>query len=107
MPGWDLKQLHDQQYCHGDVRRYNVVFGEEGRLIDFDFAGQHDVDVYPKDLVVDLADVVRHKDITEEALEKGLRLRREHDLAALASVMEQYDGGNKFSEAAKLVGEGI
>jgi serine/threonine protein kinase len=37
-----LVKLHDKNYVHGDIRAYNMVFGgdgENGWLIDFDFAG--------------------------------------------------------------------
>ena len=34
-----LKKLHENGYVHGDIRGFNVLFGENGGLIDFDFGG--------------------------------------------------------------------
>lgn len=34
-----LEMLHRCGYLHGDIRGFNVLFGDEGGLIDFDFGG--------------------------------------------------------------------
>ena len=34
-----LEKLHSLGYVHGDIRAFNVLFGDEGSLIDFDFGG--------------------------------------------------------------------
>jgi hypothetical protein len=36
----DLEKLHNGGYVHGDIRAYNIIFGENtAQLIDFDIAG--------------------------------------------------------------------
>jgi hypothetical protein len=46
-----LKKLHAAGFVHGDIRAYNIVFGEnpeEGWLIDFDYGGRIGDAVYPR-----------------------------------------------------------
>ena len=46
-----VKRLHEAGYGHGDIRAYNLVFGEdpkEGWMIDFDFGGRLDEALYPE-----------------------------------------------------------
>ena len=35
----ELNKLHRLGYVHGDIRGFNVLFGEKGGLIDFDLGG--------------------------------------------------------------------
>jgi hypothetical protein len=59
----DLERLHKRGYVHGDIRGFNIVFGEDRScLIDFDFGGKEDrvpVVKYPKGYRRTLVDGVR------------------------------------------------
>jgi hypothetical protein len=78
-----LVAIHAKNYVHGDIRAFNMVFGEDvtnGWLIDFDFAGPCGKTTYPPDYVNSLGD--------------GRRLGREnrmitkmHDWFAIFSVI--------------------
>ena len=43
-----LIKLHGLGYVHGDIRGYNVVFGDKSGLIDFDLGGIAGVRTYPQ-----------------------------------------------------------
>jgi hypothetical protein len=42
-----LEMMHGAGYVHGDIRGFNVVYGEHGGLIDFDFSGKEIERKYP------------------------------------------------------------
>jgi hypothetical protein len=43
-----LAKLHGHGLVHGDIRGFNVLFGEEGGLIDFDLSGREGKGTYPQ-----------------------------------------------------------
>jgi hypothetical protein len=54
-----LVALHANNYVHGDIRAYNMVFGnvtKDGWLIDFDFSGPFKNTTYPTNYQNDLGD---------------------------------------------------
>jgi hypothetical protein len=54
-----LIKLHKLGYVHGDIRGYNVVFGDKSGLIDFDFGGIAGIGTYPQGYRQDLRDGCR------------------------------------------------
>ena len=82
-----LKDLHAAGFVHGDIRAYNMVFGErdesnvpKGWLIDFDFGGEVGKVFYPPGY--------------KEALKDGTRMGKEgqpiemwHDWSALGNII--------------------
>lgn len=53
-----LQQLHSNGFVHGDIRGFNIVFGPEGGLIDFDYSGKPGKP-YPKGYRSILVDGIR------------------------------------------------
>ena len=43
-----LAKLHGHGLVHGDIRGFNVLYGEEGGLIDFDLSGREGEGTYPQ-----------------------------------------------------------
>jgi Protein kinase domain len=55
-----LQHLHEQNFVHGDIRAFNMVFdGEDGRLIDFDLSGLEGKTWYPLGYKYELPDALR------------------------------------------------
>ncbi|CAB9521949.1 expressed unknown protein [Seminavis robusta] len=80
-----LEKLHKCGYVHGDIRAFNVVFGDdkdEGWLIDFDYGGKVGDVKYPSGYKKALADGDR---IGEQ--EEPIKVW--HDWHALATLMFQ------------------
>jgi len=40
-------RLHHNGGVHGDIRKENVVFGQQSSLLDFDYSGKEDEQTYP------------------------------------------------------------
>ena len=98
-----LKELHEKDICHGDIRAYNMLFCKDVRscLIDFDFSGETGKKKYPLGYSHDIDDAKRH----EKAV-AGARLAKEHDCFSLASVMELHScqsNANSWSSIIDLV----
>ena len=87
-----LKELHEKDVCHGDVRAYNMLFckGVRSCLIDFDFAGKSGAKKYPPGYSHAIDDAKRHRSAVA-----GARLAKEHDCFSLASVMELHACENR------------
>ena len=79
-----LEQLHSRGYVHGDIRGFNVLFGDEGGLIDFDFGGIPGK-AYPEGYRRILADGWRLG--TSYAEDKDNVLQFYHDWFALGRLM--------------------
>ena len=51
-----MKLLHESGNVHGDIRAFNIVFGENNSnvaaLIDFDFGGRENTVKYPRDITM-------------------------------------------------------
>ena len=80
-----MKLLHESGNVHGDIRAFNIVFGEDknsdaAALIDFDFGGRENTVKYPPGYVSALDDGVR---IGKPCVE----ISKEHDIYALAHVL--------------------
>ena len=54
-----LAKLHGLGLVHGDIRGFNVLFGEEGGLIDFDLSGKEGIGTYPQGYQRSLTDGLR------------------------------------------------
>jgi hypothetical protein len=80
----EMKELHDKEVCHGDIRAFNILFreGEKSCLIDFDFAGESGRKRYPEGYSNDISDAKRHTKASG-----GKKLYKEHDCFSLASIM--------------------
>ena len=96
-----LHKMAEAHVVHGDLRRWNVVFGEDGvtTLIDYDLArklGAEDCK-YPPGFNTDIPDGGRHKDARP-----GGDMAVEHDAFALGAMMELYvpnTGEERLKEA--------
>ena len=80
-----MKLLHESGNVHGDIRAFNIVFGDDknsdaAALIDFDFGGRENTVKYPPGYVSALDDGVR---IGKPCVE----ISKEHDIRALAHVL--------------------
>jgi hypothetical protein len=79
-----LIALHGKNYVHGDIRAYNMVFGDynqqEGWLIDFDFAGLCNTKKVPPNYRGSLDDGSRLG-------QPGKTITKYHDWYALFSVI--------------------
>jgi hypothetical protein len=79
----NLVALHAEGYVHGDIRAYNMVFGdsiEDGWLIDFDFAGPYGKARYPPNYQKNLDDGIRLG-------KHDVMITKMHDWYALFNVM--------------------
>ena len=78
-----LSKMHEQEIVHGDIRLANMIFPENGdsRLIDFDFAGKHEINEYPSEYNYQLRE--RHR----EAIPHGL-MKLNHDRYSLKRIIE-------------------
>ena len=97
----DLQTLHNQGYCHGDIRVSNLVLaGDIGKIIDFDFAGETNKHTYPETLQ-HIVDGDRHEDVNNEIENDtvgNLKLQTAHDWHSLRQAMycfEAKDAKNK------------
>jgi hypothetical protein len=83
-----LCDLHENGFCHGDIRASNIVFGKSistrSTLIDFDFGGEGKQ--YPVGYNRDIPDGARHKNA-----KAGEGLSKEHDWFAMAKVMKLHE----------------
>ena len=85
-----LARMAEADVVHGDLRQWNVVFGEGGEttLIDYDLAREVGVGGdcrYPPGFNIDIPDGGRHKDARP-----GGDMAVEHDAFALGAMMELY-----------------
>jgi hypothetical protein len=88
-----LQHLHEQNFVHGDIRAFNMVFdGEDGRLIDFDMGGVVGETCYPQGYQNHLPDAMR--------CGVGFHLiEKQHDWFALGKVIFTF---HMFQEPDKL-----
>ena len=80
-----LIKLHGLGYVHGDIRGFNVVFGDEGGLIDFDFGGIAGIRTYPQGYQQSLRDGFRLG--SGNAARANHKLEFYHDWYALGNLM--------------------
>jgi serine/threonine protein kinase len=81
-----LARLHSRGIVHGDVRAFNIVFGPQSRLIDFDLAGTAGTKRYPSGYNSNtLVDSQRHQDA-----KAGELLQKEHDRFSLAWILDKF-----------------
>jgi hypothetical protein len=79
----DLRDLHAQDFVHGDIRASNCVFRDEGsRLIDLDFGGLVNVIRYPERYIAFLRDGTR-----VSVSQSCVSIQKWHDVYALASML--------------------
>jgi hypothetical protein len=98
-----LKELHDADFVHGDIRAYNMVFGERahetkpptGWLIDFDFGGKAGEVRYPPGYNGALRDGTRIGR-GEELIEKW------HDWYSLGHIIFQFHKWKKPSDGLDI-----
>ena len=83
-----LIELHSLGFIHGDIRGYNVVFGDESGLIDFDFGGTPGKRTYPQGYQQSLSDGFRLG--TGDAGQEDNELDIYHDLFAFGKLMFVY-----------------
>jgi len=95
-----LLKMHENGVCHGDVRAFNIVFGDKSTLIDFDFGGSRKKR-YPEGYQ-SIPDGKRHESATA-----GSRLHASHDLFAFAEVMKLHSclDNAKWEGAIHLVSQ--
>lgn len=99
----DLRKLHKEGYCHGDIRVSNLILGGSvGKIIDFDFAGKAEKDTYPPNLQT-LVDGDRHEDV-KNAIKKGdigdLPLQFDHDWYSLKQAMHCFEAKESVNQGA-------
>jgi hypothetical protein len=81
-----LGVMHNEHIVHGDVRRHNIVFGQdESSLIDFDFAGVEG-HAYRFEPNRSIDDGCFHDDVG-----LGKPMRCEHDRYSLQCILVQFD----------------
>jgi hypothetical protein len=76
-----LRQIHDQDLAHGDIRLSNCLFLDESQsaiFIDFDFCGKENISTYPDGFNLEISDGKRH--INAKA---GNHLEKIHDCFSL------------------------
>ena len=78
-----LKQLHDNNLVHGDLRRPNILIDEQGRgrLIDFEWSGEAGVAFYPTRLNPNIP--------WPKGVEPGLRIQPWHDRESLLALYKR------------------
>jgi hypothetical protein len=97
-----LEKLHSLGYVHGDIRAFNVLFGDEGSLIDFDFGGIPGK-AYPQGYQQFLSDGWRLG--TGDSKRKSNKLQFYHDWFALGGLMFHIHDWNvppNASDASRL-----
>ena len=79
-----LAKMHKCGFVHGDIRRENMVFQEDGAsyLIDFDFVGKDTADRYPNTYNSTLYE--RHANAIA-----GLPMKFMHDRYSLAKILQE------------------
>ena len=87
-----LEKLHSHGYVHGDIRGFNVLYGDDGGLIDFDFGGRVGK-AYPKGYRRMLTDGWRLG--TGDAGRTHNTLQYYHDWYALGKLMIAFHRWNK------------
>eukprot|EP01031_Cornospumella_fuschlensis_P032982 gene32982-39888_t len=82
-----LNVLHSEEVVFGDLRLSNIVFRGDGKssLIDFDWTGRENEDMYPVGFNKDIGDGWRHEEASG-----GNYLHRAHDIFSLAKIMEHF-----------------
>ena len=80
-----LSEMHKYGFVHGDIRLANMVFpkGGESCLIDFDFVGMHNHNIYASSYNYDL------NERCSVALPKS-RMQMEHDRFALEYIIRTH-----------------
>jgi serine/threonine protein kinase len=95
-----LLHLHEQNFVHGDIRAFNIVFnGNDGKLIDFDLSGEAGEKRYPPGYMSTLPDAIR----CGHALSL---IEKHHDWYALGNVIfifHEFQEPDKLSEEDKVV----
>ena len=92
-----LKKLHDCGYVHGDIRGFNVLFGGNGGLINFDF-GEIPGKPYPKGYRQSLTDGMRLG--TDDAGQTDNQLHFYHDWYALGKLMFSFHEWDEIADSA-------
>ena len=98
-----LEKLHSLGYVHGDIRAFNVLFGDEGSLIDFDFGGIPGK-AYPQGYKQMLSDGWR-LGTGDSKRNNNNKLQFYHDWFALGGLMfniHSWKPPNSVSDASRL-----
>jgi serine/threonine protein kinase len=81
-----LLHLHEQDFVHGDIRAFNMVFnGNDGKLIDFDLSGKVGTSKYPPCYKNTLPDAIRCGQVLS-------LIEKHHDWYALGKVIFSFHG---------------
>eukprot|EP00549_Striatella_unipunctata_P001633 CAMPEP_0118712626 /NCGR_PEP_ID=MMETSP0800-20121206/24949_1 /TAXON_ID=210618 ORGANISM="Striatella unipunctata, Strain CCMP2910" /NCGR_SAMPLE_ID=MMETSP0800 /ASSEMBLY_ACC=CAM_ASM_000638 /LENGTH=312 /DNA_ID=CAMNT_0006617755 /DNA_START=92 /DNA_END=1030 /DNA_ORIENTATION=- len=95
----ELRRLHTEGFCHGDIRVSNLILdpvtAEAGaKLVDFDLAGKTGEQNYPGTLWMDIIDGERHEEI-QQAIKKRkvheVTLETKHDVHSLVAAMKCFE----------------
>ena len=108
-----LQRMHNDSVVHGDIRLANIVAHKDNptqaQLIDFDYSGKHDEDVYPEGWNDAIDDGQRHA-----GARGGQVMRKEHDWYSIAELLDYFfeseEEGNRqtwVDLVAKLKNEGV
>lgn len=85
--------MHEKNYVHGDIRCSNIVVSNDGyecRLIDFDYSGTEDKQLYPIGWNESIDDGERHPEA------RGCNaLKKSHDIFALLAICRLYQCQNQ------------
>ena len=95
-----LIKLHSLGYVHGDIRGFNIVFGDESGLIDYDLSGIPGKRTYPQGYRQDLRDGFRLG--TGDAGQDDSTLDTYHDWFAFGKLMFVY---HKWNAPPNLVSD--
>ena len=77
-----LADLHKQGKNHGDIRLYNLIFGEKCLIIDYDYVG---LKKYPSGYNC-VWDTVRHQSAKGDA-----EIKKEHDWFSLGEIAKMFN----------------
>ena len=87
---WDM---HRYEFVHGDIQLANIVFSEDSTssLIDFDFVGKHNINVY-------FDRFNRYLDVRHDNARPGSPMKMEHDRVALKNIISKVCPGSLEKE---------